>query len=143
MPWITETEYQYTPGLLKKISFSYDTIYDGIVIRQWSEIVDGETVGRERRVSDPWLIAEHKADFDLALSAIGRRHWEGITSSNLSDYKNFGVLQRMVISDILGIPDEELMGLGFYQIPQMKGRAYKWMAKFLNGLPYGTRFIAN
>ena len=90
---------------------------------------------------DPWSVAEYRADFDRALNGIGRGHWDG-TIHEFKFYRHFGRLQQIIIADIVGITDNELTGLGFYQIPQLRGRAYKWMANYLNGLPYGTQFIA-
>jgi hypothetical protein len=133
MPWINETEFYYSSKLLRQIAESYHHIYEGIVIKSWNETIDGQTIGCERCISNPWEIAECKADFDKALSAIGRGKWQGIASEKLSNYKGFGRLQRIVIADIVGIDDYELKG--FYDIPRLRGYAYSQMARFLNGLP--------
>jgi hypothetical protein len=139
MPWINETEFYYSSKLLRQIAESYHHIYQGIVIKSWNETIDGETIGCERRISNPWEIAECKADFDKALSAIGKGKWQGITGNKISDYKGFGKLQKLIIADILG---EEIE---FYQVPQMRGYAYHLMADRLNGIPHHgtkTQFVA-
>lgn len=129
MPWI-KNEYIYTKKLLKAIAGNYQLIYEGLPLSWKTEIYN------------PWSIAEYKADFDIALDSIGRGYWAGeLNGSNLADYKRFGYLQRIVIADILGKSNKELSGLGFYQISQLRGRAYRWMANRLNGLPYGSQFI--
>ena len=142
MPWI-KNEYIYTKRLLKAIATGYELIYEGLPVSWKTEIYN------------LWAIAEYKADFDMALNAIGRGHWKGeLNSSNLADYRQFGHLQQIMIADMLGIDDGVLARLGFSQIPQLRGRAYKWMANYLNGVPlpstlarqkkkflYETRFI--
>jgi len=80
-----------------------------------------------------YTVALLKADFDRVLTSIGKGNWQGCTSHKFKDYKGFGKLQRIVIADILGIHDGELQGMGFYQLPQLRGRAYKRMVEVLNG----------
>lgn len=128
--WQNE-KYIYSSGLLQRIAWCYESIYDGIPILS-SEI------------TDPFSVAEFKADFDIALNAIGRGEWHGdIEDKEFGDFGGFGKLQRLVVADILRVSDNELEVRGFYQIPQGRGRAYKWMANFLNGLPYGDKFISS
>jgi hypothetical protein len=145
MPWINETEFYYSSKLLRQIAESYHHIYQGIVIKSWNETIDGQTVGCERRISNPWEIAECKADFDQALNSLGKGEWLKITGTQLSNYKSFGRLQKIIIADILGIPDEELMGLGFCNVPRLRGYAYHLMADRLNDIPHHgtkTQFVA-
>ena len=135
MPWVNDfQEFYYSKRLLQTIAANYARLYD-----------DGLSV-LNGVITDLFSLAEFKADFDMALSAIGRGHWTDIISGRLSDYRGFGKLQLMVVSDILGVPDGELEVLGYFQIPQMRGRAYSWMAKNLNGKPlpyaYGKPFVA-
>ena len=125
-------EYIYTKGILNSIAKSYDHIYKDIETKS-GMLLEANTLS----------IAEYKADFDRSLNAIGKGNWTGeIDNKEFIDFRHFGNLQRMVIADIYGITDGELEALGFYQIPQLKGRAYKWMANKLNGLPYGQRFVS-
>ena len=119
--------YTYKPGTLMAIADNYSSLYNQEFFHP-----------RE----DLFSIAEYKADFDLALSAIGKGDWRGLEDSDFRAYKYFGFGQQVVIADILGIRDNELAMLGFYQIRQLRGRAYRWMANFLNGLPYGQSYIA-
>ena len=118
--WVGDV-YFYSVKTLKVIAWSYKTIYEGLPLYY--------------EVHNPFKLAEYKADFDRALSAIGRGRWTGINGSKISNYRHFGRLQRVVIADILD--DYEPV----YQVPQMKGRAYRWMADFLNGSD-GTHFIS-
>ena len=121
--WVGDT-YFYSVKTLKIIAWSYRTIYEGLPLYY--------------EVHNPFKLAEYKADFDRALSAIGRGKWTGINGSKISNYRHFGRLQKVVIADILD-------NLGYNQVPQMKGRAYRWMADFLNGVPFRgsqTRFIS-
>ncbi len=130
MPWINDYTYCYTPSILKSIAGSYSSIYEvGIEISFHS-------------IYNLYAIAEYKADFDMALSAIGKGSWTGLESPNFNYYKYCGRLQRIVIADILGIGDYELEAWGFYQIPQLRGRAYSRMAENLNLCSYGNRPIA-
>ena len=116
--------YIYTKGALKGIAACYAEIY---------------LIGFHR-TTNPYSIAEYKADFDVALSYIGRGDWRGLEDTNLKAYRYFGKAQQVVISDILGITDPDgsrdhkLQPYGFYQIPQLRGKAYSWMVKFLNGI---------
>lgn len=120
MPWVKE-EYIYRKRLLRAIVRNYGAIYEGLPLSWKVEIYNA------------CAIAEYKADFDMALDAIGRGCWNGeLASLNLADYKRFGRLQQIVIADILGIGDDELSGLGFYQIPRLRGYAYYLMANHLN-----------
>lgn len=110
--------YTYKVGTLRAIADHYCSLYNQEFFHP-----------RE----DLYSIALFKADFDVSLSAIGKGHWVGIVSSDFRTYRYFGKAQRVVIADILGITDWELKQLGFYQIPQLRGKAYRWMTDFLNG----------
>jgi hypothetical protein len=128
--WQNE-KYYYTSSILRRIAWCYPSIYDGIP-RLTGEIIN------------EFSIAEFKGDFDRALDDIGRGTWVGdIEGRDFSSFREFGQLQQVVIADIYGVPDNELEVGGFYQIPQLRGRAYAWMRAFLNGFPYGRNFIAN
>ena len=126
MPWVND-EFKYSKWLLKKIALSYQHICDRIVLDSYTVILDGHPVEEERRIRGPFHLAEYKADFDQALSAIGKEKWQGITGDKLSDYKRFNKLQLSIIADILGNDDP--------MEPQMRGYAYRAMANYLNGLP--------
>jgi len=117
--WVDDV-YFYSVKTLKVIAENYKTIYDGLPLYY--------------EVHNPFKLAEFKADFDQALSAIGRGKWTGINGSKISNYRGFGKLQKVVIADIIG---EYVTGNG--------GLAYRWMADFLNGVPFRgsqTRFIS-
>lgn len=126
LPWIGDTQYKYTPGILKAIASYYWSLYSGgLVINPW-----------KAELTNDWVIAEYKADFDVALNAIGRGYWTGTKHiQKARDLRAFGRLQRAVIADICQLPDSQLVQTGCYQITQMRGRAYSWMANYLNGLP--------
>ena len=117
MGWnIDKLHYTYTVGTLKAIAFCYTDIY---------------LIGFHRTMN-PYGIAEYKADFDMALDSIGKGHWQDLYSIFFRSYRYYGKAQQVVIADVLGITDWELQAYGFYQIPQLRGKAYKWMADFLN-----------
>jgi len=112
MPWINDyTEFYYSRRLLQTIAGNYETLYS-----------EGLPVSESRVITDPNSIAEYKADFDLALSKIGRGQWQGY----LEKLRPFGKFQRLIISDIYGIP----MTINY--APQLLGRAYGAMARVLN-----------
>ena len=114
--WRGDT-YVYNSHILQVIANAYDDIYEGID-------------NNSHTITNPISIAEYKADFDIALSSIGPRQWQGITSFYLSNYKGFGRLQRVIIADILKLNT----------IPRLRGYAYHLMCDRLNGEPHhGTR----
>ena len=82
-----------------------------------------------RNIAEGYLgyddISDEKLDFDMALNSIGKGHWTGELLS-INEYKEFSKLQRLVIADILGIEFKVRYS------PQLQGRAYGKMCKFLN-----------
>jgi len=126
-----DDEYIYTNNVLEGIAKSYKHIYSCIEI-ETKEIV----VKTEKKVAviyNPWSIAEYKADFDMALNSIGKGRWTGdIEGKEFRDYKRFGRLQVIVVADIYGGDDYELEGIGFFDIPRLRGYAYYLMAIALN-----------
>ena len=121
MPWVSDTEYVYTKGVLDAIAIGYKSIY---------EYLD---LGFHTVTSMDRLI-EYKADFDLALDSIGRGHWTGLNETDFMTYSDYGREQRVIIARILGIEDYELQAYGFRHVPQVRGRAYWEMCNFLNGV---------
>lgn len=115
--WIQDI-YFYKKGTLKAIAEGYECLYS------------------DAPLAELFSVAEYKADFDRALSSIGRGKWEGLVSSDFGNYRHFGKQQRVIIADILGITDYKLKGLGFYEIPQLRGQAYSRMMDSLNN--YGV-----
>jgi len=115
--WDQDT-YRYSAKVLKAIAEAYWGLYDGLLFREGDEI------------TDPISLAEYKADFDIGLRGIGRGKWDGRLKQ---DYRKYDKLQWVVISDILGIGDEELTRLGFYDISRLRSYAYHLMCKYLNG----------
>ena len=79
-----------------------------------------------------------KTDFDRALDALGKGHWNGIEwfddclKTKINDYKGFGNMQLVVIQDILGKDDSELEVRGLTDIDLLRSVAYKTMVGFLN-----------
>ena len=108
-------EFRYTPAMLKAFARYYPVVYDSLSPSNWLELII------------------MKADFDRALSALGKK-WEGLTSFEFNDYKQYAKLQRLVIADML-IPEEtdwQLHARGFHNPPRGRRLAYKRMANFLN-----------
>ncbi len=121
MPWVGD-KFIYTVKLLKAIAEQYDQIYEGFSFK-------GHTI------MNPLSIIEYKSDFDMALKGIGKGSWTGhIDGLTFNDFKYYGRLQQIVIGDIYGISDYELMGLGFWNVSQMRGMAYYRMQCLLNGV---------
>ncbi len=117
-----QEQYRYTSDALRMIARYYDRIYDGLP-------VNGLTL-------NPWSLAEFKADFDLALRRIGRGHWtgnDGCASCDFRYYRSYGRLQRAIIADILGVPWQEMLRLGFTRLAWMRSFGYGLMARHLNG----------
>lgn len=116
--------YRYSAATLYAIAKNYQYIYDGLPLGGL--------------ITDAWSIAEFKGDFDSALQRIGRGKWMGLSSVDFKYYRGYGRLQQMIIADILGIRQWELMQRGFINIPQLRGHAY-WLMKFyLNGGDYAA-----
>ncbi len=118
--WV-ENDYIYTQRILMAIAQGYASIYEGLGFSYHAE------------VTNPWLLVEYKVDFDNALNSISKGGWHGILSHNLSDYRNFGRRQQIIIADILAISDDKLYQLGFYDIHKLRSSAYYFMAQYLNG----------
>ena len=113
MGWYNDIFY-YKIGTLKAIARNYEDLY--------SDAPNGGL----------FEVAEFKADFDRALSLIGRGHWTGEVR-NFGYYKGFGKAQRVVIADILGLFDNELKAWGFYEVRKLRHKAYRNMVIVLNG----------
>jgi hypothetical protein len=124
-------DYQYSKTVLKAIATYYgqDTIYSVL----------------DRIIAcDPCSVVEYKADFDMALCAIGRGKWCGVVEKMFCyrtgvgvrvDWKllyQYGYYQQLVLSDVLGIEETELEQKKFDRVPQMKGAAYARMVNWLN-----------
>jgi len=118
-------KYYYSIGTLRDICASYSHIYQGIEFYRNGFYRYTDT--------DPWSIAEYKADFDIALQNIGKGKWAGeIEGRKFRDFRYFGRLQQIIIAIIMGVNDCELEGLGFYGISRLRGYAYYLMRSFLN-----------
>ena len=115
-------DYVYTSGILKGIATSYHHIYQRI---EWYTKARTEPIV----INDPQALVEYKVDFDRALNNIGRGIWTG----KEDDFRQYGRLQGVVIADIYEIEDAELEVNGYYDIPRLKGLAYSFMTRVLNG----------
>ncbi len=56
-------KFYYTTALLRSIAENYATIYEGFPL-SW-----------DTEETNPWSIAEYKADFDMALKGVGKRDY--------------------------------------------------------------------
>ena len=119
MAWRGDKFY-YSIKMLKTIAENYTSLYEGLEFRSG------------QLETNPWALAEYKADFDIALQSIGKGRWTG-SISKFRDYRYYGRLQQIVIADILGRQDFELRELGFYSIPRLRACAYSCMKESLNG----------
>ena len=121
MGW-KEDRYFYSIRVLRTIAEYYAQLYiNGIELRN-------------DNITNSIVLAEFKADFDVSLDAMGRGRWRGIKSSEFKDYRHFSRKQQIVISDILGLSDRELMSYGFYDIIKLRMTAYSKMKAYLNGV---------
>lgn len=131
MGWVND-KFFYTKRLLRVIVQNYSTIYDGLPLSLSEE------------VTNPWALAEYKADFDMALKGIGKGEWSGqISGCRFKEFKGYGRLQQIIIADILNIDERQLVGLGFWDIPRLRGYAYYLMCQQLNGGNYDKDGILN
>jgi len=104
-------EYHYSIGLLEGIAENYDNLYiEGIYFRTGKKAYH---IKPNHHI--PINIADYKADFDRAFSALSRRQ------------------KRVIEAQIKGIPDSQLEIEGFYNIERFRFMAYCHMAGFLNG----------
>lgn len=110
--WHNDT-YYYSTGNLRGIAGNYDYLYADA---SWSTL---------------YAIAESKADFDMALSSIGRGNWTGI-GRDFREYRYFGRLQQVVIARILDISDSYLESRGFHDVKGMRSKAFQRMRDKLN-----------
>lgn len=117
--WVND-KFRYSKKILRTIAENYVSLYDGLSFRENSLL------------THPLEIAEYKADFDNALSRIGRGQWSGQPSNEFKEYTGYGRLQRIVIADIMGVTDTELARLKFDDIIGLKGIAYSKMCERLN-----------
>jgi len=106
--------FYYTTGMLKGIASNYDYLY---LDASWNTL---------------FSVAESKADFDMALSSIGKGYWRGLDNHKFGYYKYFGRLQQVVIAAIMGIPDRKLEGMGFKDARIMRSVAFQRMRDVLN-----------
>jgi hypothetical protein len=133
--WV-EDKYFYSSGDLEEIVVSYKYIMaEGLLNLDFS----GPTVYGGEYASH--LIMSAKVDLDRALDHIGSGHWSGTNWGNkesdfkLRNYRHFGKMQQIIIAQILGWDESdshELEQMGFYDIKDLRYRAYKAMCRFLN-----------
>ena len=117
-----DTQYFYSSRKLRIIARNYDQLGNGFSFREG------------HLITNPWAIAEYKADFDMALNGIGRGRWSGFNiNRSFKNLRNYGRLQRIIIADIMGIQNGELARLGFYDISRLREYSYYLMVRFLNG----------
>ncbi len=113
--------FYYSSNILRVISQNYLELYDGLSFRE------------NNLLTNPNELAEYKADFDNSLRSLGRGNWSGQVDREFKQYTNYNKLQRIVIADIMSIPDEELTRMRFNDIMGIREYAYYRMKKFLNG----------
>ena len=117
--WSNDT-FLYKKGYLRCIADSYNTLHeDGLSFREGSLITKYD------------LIGEYVADFENALSNLGRE-FKGIKDVKFKDFKDWNVYQRIIIASLMNISDKELEGLMFYDINRLRSIAFSRMTHFLN-----------
>jgi len=137
MPWVND-DFRYSKWLLEKIARSYEHIDDRIVLGSYTLLIDGYPVEQERCIQGAQVLVEYKVDFERALEKLGHSRYPGrapkldLTSCDFKDYHRYSRLQQIVVADILGLDDYELMDKGFYRVPNLRAIAYSLMAKTLN-----------
>ncbi len=73
-------------------------------------------------MSNPFDVAEQKADFDRALNQLGE-HWTGNYLSKFKSYRYYTEPQKVIIGDILNV--------GYHT--KERNKVYKQMRDILNG----------
>jgi len=119
--WDNDT-YIYSSKTLRSIASGYHDIYNGL------------SLGFSEDITDSSSLIEFKVDFDSALNSIGKGYWDGrYEGHTVKELRYFGKLQRVIIADVTGITDIELIKDRLSHIPSLKGYAYYLMALYLNG----------
>jgi len=119
-------KYYYSFKMVQVIAGNYTKIYQGI-----------------GNITNPFNIAEYKADFDTALNRLGRGHWDGNILDGYDEvirefgyftrYRGYGKLQICIIADIYGATDRELERRGIWNPDKLKPMAYGYLVSVLNG----------
>ncbi len=104
-------EFLYSVKILKAIAENYFTLYDGVSFREGNLL------------TDPLSIAEYKADFDNALNALGKGHWDGEYPSRVN---HFSDLQHVILIDI------RTQSLNHHENTHIRSQAYHLMKVYLN-----------
>lgn len=103
MAW-REGYYYYTVRLLRYIADNWNSLY-----------TDGIEFSEERATTNPFDIAEFRADFDISLHSLSKR-------------------QRKVIeADRDGVSDNVLEQRGYWEIKKFRRQGYHLMKLYLNG----------
>ena len=120
MPWVND-KFLYSSKLLQVIAKNYLSLYAGLP----------RPLGKEE-IMNCWDLAEFKADFEMALNAIGGGKWhDGITA--LTECRNFSYTQLVVVADMLGIDKLPIGAVYPGDIDKITKIAYAGMRRFLNG----------
>ena len=101
MAWVNDRFY-YSIRLLRSICGSYENIYDGLEVGLYVE-------------TNPFRLAEYRADFDLARRHLGRRK------------------RKFIELIINGYENGELIKRGFYEVERFKRICFNEMKIILNG----------
>jgi len=148
-------DYTYSKGMITRIAKAYSEIYAGIPELKPHDYVRDEVMEyilykvitkepvtyreiaellkRSSDITDMFLVAEYKADYDNALRQIGRGNWQGNLDPVFRNYKYYGRLQRIILATMLEIEDSQLEVWGFEDVPRLRGTALSRMMEVLNG----------
>lgn len=112
--------YRYSNKVLRCLAEQYITLYE-----------DGLSFKEGDRITDTNSIAEYLADFDYGLSHLGRKF---VLLDDFKEYRSWNRFQRVVIADIFGVVDSDLIGRYHFINPQrLRELSYSMMKRFLNG----------
>lgn len=115
MPWVNETTFRYTPRILK-----------GICKQYYRYLTYGYSDGWEERLLE-------KADFDMALTAIGSGYWDGVVEGKrFKTFKRFSKQQQSVIGKLLGMSDMQIYKFRIDDPAGNRHIAFRRMADYLN-----------
>ena len=95
-------KYYYSVWLIRYLAEHWDNLYDdGIGFEDYED-------------TNPWSIAEYRADFSIAIKKVGRR------------------MRKSIEEYIKGTPDRVMEMRGYYEVASLREKAYVAMVETLN-----------
>ncbi len=111
--------YRYSIRILKAVAETY--LY-------WN----GYDTSGSHRETNQFSISEYLCDFELGLSRLAGKEFV-FKGLEFKAYKNYPIYVRVIVADIIGVTEEELIRQRFYDILNLRERAYSKLKECLNG----------